>query len=141
MLFERDQILHRSEIHRHYGGQSRGRISTPADHDIILLFGVDGEEIHGFMNGWTPFGIFRFTGEGRYGHMEFTRGNFALRNHALDGKSLHLFVRENAAGQAGLVRYVGEMMYQGHFYKEGPDSRNVNRRMIIFILKQAFTPA
>lgn len=136
-MFIVGEVYSRSHLHSRFGGQLRNRISTPAGQNIILLFANhrytrDGH--NGYTSGWTRYGVFRFLGEGRYGHMAFTRGNRALRDHLRTGKRVHLFVR-SADGDHDLVHYEGEFVYRGHFYKEGQDQRSDTRRMIVFALK------
>lgn len=133
-MFERGQVYQRADIHAQVGGQSRTRISTPTAHNIILLFSTDHQtEFDDLRSGWTRYGIYRFVGEGRLGHMLFTRGNLAVRQHRTEGKTLHLFISIN--DNPATVRYEGQFMYSGHFYKEGLDAHRQTRRMIVFILK------
>lgn len=136
-MFELGGVYSRSALHQQFGGQPHSRISTPAGQDVILVFANHRGSVSNagiYTSGWTKYGIFRFIGEGRFGHMSFTRGNRALRNHRHSGKRVHLFVRLSST-QPSEVRYEGEFVYQGHFYKEGYDERNHIRRMIVFILK------
>lgn len=130
------EVYSRNELHLWFGGQSRSRISTPANHDIIMLFTANGSARRNgdYPSGWTSYGVFRFVGEGRRGHMAFTRGNRALREHTQRGKQVHLFVRVYP-DNGDAVRYEGEFTYRGHFYKEGKDQHGDTRRMIVFVLK------
>lgn len=138
-MFEQGKIYERAQLHSEYGGQPHARISTPAEHDVILLFAnrrqaVQGESL--YRSGWTPYGVFRFVGEGQRGHMQFLRGNLALRDHRHNGKRIHLFVRVHP-DEAQQVRYEGEFIYGGHFYKERHDLEQQSRRIIVFALKPA----
>lgn len=136
-MFKVGEVYSRAALHNQYGGQPHTRISTPAHTDMILLFANHTFSRNGngpYTSGWTRYGVFRFVGEGRFGHMAFTRGNRALRDHVDAGKSVHLFVRVDAK-TPDRVRYEGEFVYRGHFYKEGEDQRNNLRRMIVFVLK------
>src|SRR5688572_19256273 len=90
-MFERGQTVGRRELHRQPGGQWQGGISTPADKPIILLFTGEGGEKYGYSDEREPEGTFRYFGEGQEGDMRFIRGNRAIRDHAADGKELHLF--------------------------------------------------
>lgn len=135
-MFTVGEGYRRKELHREFGGQQVGRISTPANDNLIFLFAGDPVGKPDYLSGWTSYGVFRFVGEGRYGHMTFTRGNRALRQHTAEGKHVHLFTRPDAA-TADHVRYEGEMIYRAHFYKEGADLRQNPRRMIVFLLKNA----
>ncbi len=138
-MFNVGEVYSRVKLHATYGGQPHTRISTPAEHDLILLF-ASHSVLHNpnsngyYTSGWTQYGIFRFVGEGRYGHMSFTRGNRALRDHLNSGKQIHLFTRSDSQ-PSDRVQYEGEFVYRGHFYKEGLDQRRDLRRMIVFVLK------
>lgn len=134
-VFTQGQVYRRPQLHELYGGQPHNRISTPAAHDLIFLFANDQVDRNDFFSGWTSYGIYRFIGEGRYGHMSFTRGNRALRYHERQGKALHIFTRLEADNGGSGVRYEGQFHYRGHFYKEGYDLNNEIRRMIVFVLK------
>lgn len=136
-MFTVGEVYSRAALHEQYGGQPHNRISTPADAEMILLFANHQFSRNGngaYTSGWTRYGVFRFVGEGRYGHMSFTRGNRALRDHSRTGKQVHLFVRVDAQ-TPDRVRYEGEFVYRGHFYKEAHDQQNNLRRVIVFVLK------
>ncbi len=142
-MFNVGEVYSRAKLHATYGGQPHTRISTPAGHNMILLFANHSVTQNGtagghYSSGWTQYGVFRFVGEGRYGHMSFTRGNRALRDHLNSGKQIHLFIRFGQ-GPPDAVRYEGEFIYRGHFYKEGLDERRDVRRMIVFALKPRYT--
>jgi 5-methylcytosine-specific restriction protein A len=130
-MFVKGQVYKRSAIHERFGGQRQGGISTPAHQPVILLFTSEAGTQHGYEDGWTSDGRFFYTGEGQYGDMEFTRGNAAIRDHVANGKSLHLFERT----EKGWVRYLGEMVYIGHRYREGSDTAGRKRQMIVFELR------
>jgi 5-methylcytosine-specific restriction protein A len=133
-MFRVGEVYNRIDLHHQYGGQPRSRISTPADHPFIFLFADEPIGERQYLSGWTNYGIFRFVGEGRYGHMAFTRGNRALRHHLRENKRVHLFLRVTPHDYTR-VRYEGEVQYSAHFYKEGQDLHNEARRMIVFLLK------
>jgi hypothetical protein len=129
-MFIPDQEYKRSDLHQQFGGQRQGGISTPTDHNIILLFTGDSGEQYGYSDGWTPDGLFFYVGEGQQGDMNFIRGNAAIRDHIHQGKDLHLFTRT----RKGYVRYVGQMICTGYHYADGPDGSGNIRRRIIFEL-------
>ena len=130
-MFTKGKEYRRSDIHNLYGGQRQGGISTPADHAMIFLFSSPRGETYGYHDGWTPDGLYLYTGEGQQGDMVFERGNAAINNHLANGKDLHLFERS----QQGHVLYVGQMVCQGYHYRQGPDIRGDMRQMIVFELK------
>jgi 5-methylcytosine-specific restriction enzyme A len=129
-MFTPDQEYKRSNLHQQFGGQRQGGISTPTDHNIILLFTGDSGEQYGYSDGWTPDGLFFYVGEGQQGDMNFIRGNAAIRDHIHQGKDLHLFIRT----RKGYVRYIGQMICTGYHYEDGPDGAGNTRRRIIFEL-------
>jgi 5-methylcytosine-specific restriction enzyme A len=129
-MFIVGKTYRRRDLHHCYGGQQQGGISTPAGHPLILLFTGESGEQHGYADGWTPEGIFRYIGEGQVGDMTFVRGNAAIRNHVADGKDLHLF----AQAQSGFVRYLGQMVCTGHTLQPGPDRLGHTRQQIVFEL-------
>ncbi len=131
MSFEIGQVYNRREdLHGHYGGQEQGGISTPADHPLIFLFtGASGSE-YGYEDEFRPDGTFWYTGEGQVGDMSMDRGNRAIRDHAADGRELHLF---EAVGN-GEVRYVGKASYLTHHWEERRDANDNLRRAIVFEL-------
>ena len=78
----------RDELHRLYGGQQQGGISTPTDQPFIMLFTGESGEQYGYRDGWGESGVFVYTGEGQTGDMVFLRGNRAIREHVQDDKVL-----------------------------------------------------
>lgn len=91
-MFEVGQVYdRRREIHGPYRGQWQSGISTPADRPFIFLFTGETGEQYGYRDGWEENGVFLYTGEGQVEDQQFTHGNRAIRDHAKDGKDLHLF--------------------------------------------------
>jgi 5-methylcytosine-specific restriction enzyme A len=130
-MFIQGQIYHRrSEIHAVYQGQQQGGISTPANHKVILIFTGETGKQHGYLDGWSPEGIFLYTGEGQIGDMTFTGGNRAIRDHLNNNRDLHVF---EYAGK-GYVRYIGQFDYIGHQWRQSPDREGKLRRAIVFEL-------
>jgi len=106
-VFEKDRVYRRRDIHEQYGGQRQGGISTPAGQPFIFLFTGSSGEQYGYRDSWEAEGTtFRYSGEGQEGPMQFTGGNAAIRDHAANGKDLHLF---DADGR-GRARYLGQMV-------------------------------
>ena len=124
-------LYRRRDLHAAFGGQQQGGISTPAAHPIVMLFTGDSGEQHGYADGWSDDGVFRYSGEGQKGDMEFVRGNLAIRDHVQNGKDLHLFAQSSTAG---FVRYVGQMVCTGFSHRPAPDTDGNQRQAIIFEL-------
>lgn len=130
-MFTKGKEYRRRDIHKLYGGQEQGGISTPASHNMVFLFRSPRGQESGYVDGWTDQGTYFYTGEGQRGDMEFKRGNAAIRDHLAAGKELHLFEQS----RPGYVIYVGQMVYQGYHYRQGPDAQGYIRQMIVFELK------
>jgi 5-methylcytosine-specific restriction enzyme A len=120
----------RVDIHRLYGGQQQGGICTPTRVRCLFLFTGPGGEQHGYRDGWNEDGVFLYTGEGQSGDMAFVRGNLAIRDHAANGRDLHVF---ESVGREG-NRYVGRFDCVGWEYRRGPDTAGQDRRVIVFHL-------
>jgi 5-methylcytosine-specific restriction protein A len=94
-----------------------------------MLFSGETGQQYGYRDGWVE-GVFEYSGEGQFGDMPMVRGNRAVRDHARNGKDLHLF--ETQGG--GQVQYVGQMVCAGTKTREAPDLDGNMRRAIIFDL-------
>jgi len=129
--FKEGNLYRRSDIHARYGGQHRYGTSTPARWPLIFIFRSEGGDQHGYTDGWHADGTYHITGAGQHGDMQMTAGNRAIRDHAADGKEIHLF--DHATGEPGLVRYVGQMRYAGHEIKP-VDALGRRRQTIVFKL-------
>ena len=132
VLFEVGQLYVRRHLHDKYGGQRQGGISTPMRFPVVLLFTGGGEK-WGYRDRWDEDGTFRFSGEGQHGNMEFRAGNAAIRDHAANGKQLHLF----EADGFGHARYFGQLAYAGHeLVPNVPDGSGGRRTAIVFRLER-----
>jgi 5-methylcytosine-specific restriction protein A len=129
-VFVQGELYRRLDLHKKYGGQRQGGISTPSRQAFIMLFTGEMGLLYGYKDGWSDDGLFLYTGAGQRGDMAFVRGNRAVRDHIADGKDLHLFeyVRK------GYVRYVGQMICTGHHQRRVPDVEGRERQAIIFEL-------
>ena len=133
-MFEVGEVYNRrSDIHGPYGGQQQGGISTPSAWPFVFLFTGESGEQYGYRDGWDENGVFLYTGEGQVGDMGFVRGNQAIRDHAVNGKDLHLF-RSLGKGQG--YRYEGRFACASWEYREGVDVNGDERRAIVFHLVQ-----
>jgi 5-methylcytosine-specific restriction protein A len=131
-MFEKGKVYNRrDDLHKNYGGQIQGGISTPSKHDFIMLFTSTTGEQYGYSDGWNEED-YLYTGEGQEGDMSFVRGNLAIRDHEETGKSLHLFKYVSR----GYVEYIGQMIYRDHKIKEGKDIHGRTRKVIVFVLQQ-----
>jgi hypothetical protein len=126
--------VRRRQVHEAYGGQQQGGISTPRSAPEILIFtdpvsgaryGYDKHE------GLRENGSYFYTGEGQHGPQTFIRGNLALRDAALTGKTIRLFTTKGTA-----ATYVGAFTTGDPVYKLEtiPDVDGEPREGIIFNL-------
>ena len=127
----------RRDIHARFGGQQQGGICTPANHPLLIIFTGDSGEAHGYADGWTEEGNYRYFGEGQVGDMEFVRGNRAIRDHLQDGKDILMF--ETLGG--GQIRFLGEFVCCGYEFEQAPDREGDQRQAIVFELMPAETEA
>jgi 5-methylcytosine-specific restriction enzyme A len=135
LRFERGRIYNRrQEIHGPFGGQRQGGISTPKAVPAVFVFTGETGEQYGYRDGPDDRGVFLYTGEGQLGDMEFVRGNQAIRDHALRGRTLHLF---EAQGKGKGYRYLGEYVCANYEFRTGPDREGSNRKIIVFHLLPA----
>jgi len=133
-MFEVGKVYNRrSEIHGPYRGQQYGGISTPSNLPLIFLFTGESGEQYGYRDGWDTNGVFLYTGEGQEGDMEFVRGNRAIRDHALEGKDIHLF---QALGKGEGYRYLGRFACSTWEFRRGTDVNGEERWVIVFHLIQ-----
>jgi len=133
-MFEVGRIYdRRCDIHAPYGDSWQSGISPSADWPFVFLFSGESGTRYGYQDGWDDNGVFLYTGEGQVGHMEFSRGNRALRDHAADGKDLHLF---ESLGKGKGCRYMGMFACSSWEFRQGVDRNGDLRRVIVFHLVQ-----
>lgn len=135
-MFTPGKLYRRVELHRTYGGQRQGGISTPAKHPMIFLITGESGALYGYKDGPRPDGTFWYTGEGQVGDMPMVRGNAAIRDQQKNGKALHLF--EDAGN--GMLRYISEASYVGHHSEVAPDRNGKPRKAIVFELALESSP-
>jgi 5-methylcytosine-specific restriction enzyme A len=129
-MFEVGEAYTRRELHERYGGQQRGSISTPSKHPFIMLFWGETGQKHGYRDVWVGDDKFLYTGEGQKGDMAMLRGNRAIRDHAANGKELHLFKNLGK----GKVKYEGEMVCTEYREEVWRDHEGRQRKAIVFEL-------
>lgn len=123
----------RTELHNYYGGQDRGGISTPADHDYIFIISYKSGEDYGYKDGWDEDKEFYlYTGEGQIGDMEFKRGNKAIRDHTKNKKKLFLFKETRKT----FIELIGEMFFVDYKFIQTIDFEKNNRKAIQFKLQK-----
>ncbi|PIB26675.1 hypothetical protein BFP76_11060 [Amylibacter kogurei] len=119
------------DIHRIFGGQQQGGISTPANQPYVFIFtGKSGAEF-GYEDGWQDNGVFLYTGEGQVGDMEMSGGNKAILEHTEQGKEILLF---EATGKGKPYIFRGKLACQSWDEVEGPDRDGATRKIVRFHL-------
>ena len=121
----------RKDIHEEFGGGHQSGISPSRETPAIFVFTGETGEKYGYPDQLDSSGVFLYSGEGQLGDMTFTRGNKALRDHARDGRAVHLFT---ALGKGKAVRYEGEFTVANYSIVNGPDRTGKDRKIIIFHL-------
>lgn len=125
------EYARRDEIHLNYGGGRQSGVSTSAACPAIFLFTGETGEQYGYHDGFDDAGVFSYSGEGQLGDMRFVVGNKAVRDHAQDGRALHLF---ESLGKGKRHRYLGEFVLANHSIRRGPDRNGSERDIIVFHL-------
>jgi len=120
------QTIRRRELHKKFGGQTQGGISTPSKGQLVILITGDSGKQHGYSDEWTDDGVFLYTGEEQHRDMKFQAGNRAIRDHVQNQRTLQLF--EQNKKDKRFLRYVGEMKYVKHTLQNGPDTDGAMRR-------------
>lgn len=130
-MFTPGKIYKRRSLHKKYGGQWQGGISTPAKYPFIFIFTGPSGHAYGYgFDGWNTKEFYNYTGEGQLGNMKFIKGNKAIRDHVKDNKKLFLFEQTSS----GNVKFVREMEYVDYKIKKGPDLKKNIRDVIVFEL-------
>jgi hypothetical protein len=76
-------------------------------------------------------------GEGQHGDVRLVGGNRAIRDHRENGKSLQVFEQDKKDKR--FLRYLGEMEYAHHSFREAPDTDGNKRKAIVFHLRPVGT--
>jgi len=129
-VFVPGQVYRRRDLHKQYGGQQQGGISTPSRFPFIVIFTGDSGEQYGYKDGWQENGIFYYTGEGQKGDMKMSSGNKAIAEHSAKGKDLYLFEQ----AQRSHVRYLGQFVATGSHFAKTLDVDRRERQAIVFEL-------
>jgi hypothetical protein len=136
-VFLPGQIYRRVELHEKFGGQRQGGISTPTKVPLIFLVTGESGKQHGYSDEWTDEGVFLYTGEGQHGDMRFVGGNRAIRDHLKNEKALCVFEQDKRDKR--FLRYLGEMEYTQHTYRDSLDTEGKQRKTIVFHLRPVGT--
>jgi 5-methylcytosine-specific restriction protein A len=130
-VFELGKVYRRKDLHERFGGQEQQGIVTPKGQPFIFLVTGEAGLAYGYKDETREDGSFLYYGEGKHGPMEFVRGNRAVRDHAKDGRDLHLFDFVPPAH----LRYLGQYVCSGYqLVDDVPDEDDEPRTAIAFEL-------
>lgn len=135
-FIEGAEYSRREDIHKRYGGSWQSGIAPSSEYPVIFLFTGGSGEQYGYQDRFDSAGVFSYTGQGQLGDMTFTLGNKAVRDHAKDGRALHLF---EDTSTSGVKRYLGEFALANYSVRQGPDKQGAIRSVIIFHLAKVTT--
>ena len=131
MTFIKNKLYKRKELHDEYGGNRQSGICPSSVQPIIFIFSGNSGGQYGYEDGWDNENIFRYSGEGQIGDMEFTRGNKSILNHKEDGKNIYLFEKTQ---QSGYWKFIDELVYVSYDYYPTTDREGNKRSGIKFNL-------
>lgn len=131
----RQPILTYKQVEEQFGikisGFGRGINPTPSTVVLISSIGKAGGNFV-YHDKWTSDGDYIYSGEGKTGNQSMTKGNYAIKNAARDGKKIHLFIKFSPQ----------EYYYQGVFdlvdnaYEDEKDENGNTRKEYKFRLRK-----
>ncbi len=112
----RQPILTYQQVEEQFGIRISGfgRGINPTTTKVVLISSISKSGGHFvYHDRWTEGGDYIYSGEGRTGDQTMTKGNLAIKNAAVDGKEIHLFVKFSPQeyyyqGVFNLVEYSAE---------------------------------
>lgn len=121
------------------GGKQRGIEPSTTNPSVLVYSDPKQGARHGYNFDGSADGAFYYTGEGQVGDQRMTNGNRAIREHAIDGRTLRVFEAVQEPVQAGgkRHRYLGSFYVDPHepFRREdAPDRTGEMRSLIVFKL-------
>ena len=133
MKLELGQEYKRTELHKFFGGQTQGGISTPSNskYVFIIAYKKSGKDF-GYEDGWDMKRNFYFyTGEGQVNDMQMIRGNKAIKDHKENDKKILLFQETKET----YIKLEAELIFIDFEYIQTIDREGNNRRAIQFRLQ------
>ena len=133
MKLELGQEYKRTELHKFFGGQTQGGISTPSNSNYIFIIAYkkSGKDF-GYEDGWDMERNFYFyTGEGQVNDMQMIRGNKAIKDHKENDKKILLFQETKET----YIKLEAELIFIDFEYIQTIDREGNNRRAIQFRLQ------
>jgi hypothetical protein len=127
------ESIGRIELHEQYGGRWQGGISpSKVSPNVFLFTDPSRGERRGYLyDGWREDGLFHCTGEGQLGDQRMVQGNRTVRDHAEEGRGLHVF-----EVRGGIATYMDEFEYVDHYLADAPETGGGPiRSVIVFRLR------
>ncbi len=128
------ESIRRVDLHALYGGRRQGGIApsklTP---NVFLITAPQGKKYgYGYDGPRSDDDYFHYTGEGQVGDQRMAQGNRAIRDHAAEGRDLHLFRADGPE-----LTYVGQFEYVSHYFADSHEvGSDQDRTVIVFRLRQ-----
>ncbi|MFL5818067.1 MAG: restriction endonuclease [Conexibacter sp.] len=123
----------RAELHQQYGGRRQGGISpSKVSNNVFVFTDQTAAVLHGYIyDGWREDGFYHYTGEGQVGDQKMVQGNRTVRDHAAEGRDLHVF---DVHGRE--VTYMGPFEYVDYYTADAPQNGDDEiRSVIVFRLR------
>ncbi|WP_189176118.1 hypothetical protein [Streptomyces lasiicapitis] len=148
--FQPGDILTRADIRKELGGSPQGGICPSVEKKTVVLYSdIKSGEQYGYHDGWhreeDRLGpLFEYTGAGTEGDQTFTgatgAGNAAILQHALDDRTLHLFIGHGKVPGTGIRthRYIGAFEVdreRPYVIRQARDKSQQDRDVIVFRLR------
>ncbi len=133
-----DLVVHRqyarAELTTRFRGQGQSGIVTPKGYPIILLYSSPRGEEYGYQDEWESELVYLYYGQGQKGDMEFKRGNKAIKNSAIDKKTVYLLKKRHSKDPS--YRLEGIFVYDSFDWCTQDDPSGGTRRAIRFRLRR-----
>lgn len=127
-------VIKRTELHEQYGGRRQGGIApSKVTNNVFLITAPQGKKYgYGYDGTREDDDYFHYTGEGQVGDQRMTQGNRAIRDHAAEGRELHLFKANGTE-----LTYVGRFDYADHYRADSHEvGSDQDRTVIVFRLRR-----
>ena len=89
-MFKTGELYKRSEIHDQYGGNRQYGIANCPNNNLIFIYTQPKKSQDVYIDEWKG-DYFYYSGEGRIGDMQMTRGNKAIWDHQANMKKFTFF--------------------------------------------------
>ncbi|MFD7775052.1 MULTISPECIES: hypothetical protein [Streptomyces] len=144
--FQPGDIRTRADIRKELGGSPQGGITPSKEKKTVVLYSDIGSgEQYGYRDGWLReedhFGpVYEYTGAGTLGDQVFSGGNASILRHAIDGRTLHLFIAHGKVrgSDTKTHRYIGAFKLDAsepYIVRQARDEDKKNRDVIVFRLR------